>query len=279
MTIARVFPRKTNATPDDALCFFDAPPLIGLPDIDEVHVSCTFTYDRQRAEDLTYQWEAVGVPVKVGGPAYGDTGGEFTPGMHVKQGYTMTSRGCNNLCWFCMVPKREGSLREIEIKDGYNILDSNLLQCTDKHINAVFDMLSRQKEAPLFTGGLEAKVLKPWHCKRMKEIKTHRAYFAYDTPDDLEPLIQAGKMMLDAGFTRESHVLCCYCLIGYKGDTFEAAEKRLRQAIDAGFVPYAMLYRDEQGKTDVAWRRFQREWIRPEIVNTETKKAWGGEPT
>ena len=278
MKIARVFPRKTKATPNDELSFFEGPPM-GLNSIDEVHISVTFTEDRQKGEYLAYQWESVGVPVKVGGPAYDDRGDEFEPGLYVKSGYVMTSRGCNNHCWFCMVPKREGPIRELEIKDGFNVLDSNLLQCSDAHFTAVCEMLKRQSEYPLLTGGLEAKTLKPWHCKKLREIKTKRAYFAYDTPDDLEPLINAGKIMMEAGFTKESKTLCCYCLIGYKGDTFEKAETRLRQAIKAGFVPYAMLYRDEYGKVDQEWSRFQRHWIRPETVNREIQKEWKIERT
>ena len=118
MKIARVFPRKTAATPDDPLAFFGPQLMLALPEIDEVHVSVTFTYDRPKAEALAYQWEMVGVPVKVGGPAYNDPAGEFTPGLYLKHGYTITSRGCNNHCWFCMASQREGCLRELEIKDA-----------------------------------------------------------------------------------------------------------------------------------------------------------------
>lgn len=269
MRIARVFPRRTNMTPTDYLCFFGPPPMLWLPEIDEVHVSVTFSYDRKHAEALAYQWEAVGVPVRVGGPAYDDPGGEFVPGLYIKPGPVMTSRGCSNSCWFCMVPTREGAIRELPIVDGYNILDSNLLQCSDAHINGVFDMLGRQKERPIFTGGLEARELKAWHCERMREIGTKRAYFAYDTPGDYEPLANAAKLLLDAGFTVDSHALCCYCLIGYKGDTFDSAEKRMTQAIALGYRPYAMLYRDERGETDKEWRRFQSAWLRPEWVNAK----------
>lgn len=274
MKIARVFPRRTNATPDDPLVFFSTPPL-DLPEIDAVHVSVSFSYDRERAEELAYQWGTVGVPVLVGGPAYDDPGGDFEPGLYVRKGLVMTSRGCNNRCWFCKVPKREGGIRELPIRDGWNVLDINLLQCSDHHIEQVFQMLSRQERKPEFTGGLEAKILKPWHCRRMKEIGTKRAYFAYDTPDDLEPLVEAGKMMREAGFTVQSHALACYCLIGYRGDTFERAEKRLFQAVAAGFVPYAMLYRDDQGETDPQWRKFQREWLRPQIVTTKVREVLG----
>lgn len=85
MKIARVFPRKTAATPDDPLAFFGLPPMLALPEIDEVHVSVTFTYDKPKAEALAYQWEIVGVPVKVGGPAYNDPAGEFTPGLYLSR--------------------------------------------------------------------------------------------------------------------------------------------------------------------------------------------------
>lgn len=42
--IARIFPRRTVATPDDALAFTTPPPK-ELPEIDELHVSVAFTYD------------------------------------------------------------------------------------------------------------------------------------------------------------------------------------------------------------------------------------------
>jgi hypothetical protein len=272
MRIARVFPRRTNATPIDEFTFTDTPPLLTLPEIDEVHISVAFTYDLQRAEWLAEQWEVCGVPVKMGGPAFNEPGGEFVPGMYLKPGYVITSRGCPNHCWFCAVPKREGyQLRELPITEGYNVLDDNLLACSHEHIRAVFDMLEKQTERPMFTGGLEARLLKPWHAQRLKEIKTKRLYMAYDTPDDYEPLVAAGKMLLEAGFTKESHTLACYVLIGYRGDTFEKAEKRLNDTIKAGFVPYAMLYRDEEGKTDPEWGRFQRLWARPAIIAAREK--------
>lgn len=53
MTIARVFITKTNMTPDDDLAFVNCPPpLLSLPEIDEVHISVTFTWDLKRAEEL-----------------------------------------------------------------------------------------------------------------------------------------------------------------------------------------------------------------------------------
>lgn len=272
--IARVFPRKTVATPTDQYVFFDAPPLLDekrLADITEVHVSVSFTYDMKKADWLERQWKWLGWHVNVGGPAFNEKGGEFIPGLYLKKGYLITSRGCPNNCWFCAVPKREGGLRELDIKDGYNILDDNFLACSEQHILQVFEMLKRQKNRPEFTGGLESKILKPWHCQLLADVKTKRMYFAYDTPDDYEPLHEAGKLLRQYGFDNKGHELGCYCLIGYPKDTYEQATERLNNTIKAGFMPYAMLYKDKNGNTDKTWRRFQREWCNPTIVGTKMK--------
>ena len=84
--IARVFPRRTNATPDDALVFTTPPPTI-LPDIDEIHISVAFTYDLEKAEQLAESWTKTGLPVKLGGPAFNEPGGNFMPGMYLRNGY------------------------------------------------------------------------------------------------------------------------------------------------------------------------------------------------
>lgn len=153
--IARVFPRITTATPSNNYIFYDVPGMF-LPPITEVHISVVFTYDLQRDEQLAKAWEHI-APVKIGGPALNEPGGEFHPGMYLKHGITITSRGCPNKCWFCSVWKREKGLRELEIKDGYMIFDDNLLACSESHIRAVFAMLKRQKERPIFTGGWRLK--------------------------------------------------------------------------------------------------------------------------
>lgn len=132
MKIARVFPRRTAATPTDDLAFVNCPPpILIMPEVDEVHVSVTFTWDIPRAEQLAREWEMVGSPVRMGGPAFNEPGGDFVPGRYLKPGYIVTSRGCPNRCWFCAVPKREGyALRELPITYGWNILDDNLLACS-----------------------------------------------------------------------------------------------------------------------------------------------------
>jgi len=270
--IIRVFPRRTAATPDDGLVVIGQPPTL-FDYADEVHISVTFSWDLPFAEKLARAWEPV-APVKIGGPATGDTGGEFVPGLYVKQGYIIHSRGCPNSCWFCC--ERETELKLLRVPYGWNDLSSNLLACPDDHIKKVLSSMALSRKlygrSPEFTGGLEAKRLQPWHVEALRAIKPKQMFFAYDTPDDLEPLRVAGRMLIDGGFTTASHALRAYVLCGWPRDSIEAAAARMQQTVDAGFLPMAMLYRDNSGRRDPVWQKWGRQWARPSIAASKAEK-------
>jgi hypothetical protein len=275
-TVIRVFPRKTKATPDDENVRVNCQPGM-FDEADEVHISVAFEWDLKRAEILARQWSVV-APVKIGGPATGEKGEAFISGRYVKKGYVITSRGCPNKCWFCSVWKREGGIRELPITEGWNLLDDNILACSDQHINAVFEMLGRQKKQGHqieFTGGLEAARLKPWHADELFRLKPKQLFFAYDTPDDYEPLLYAGNILRQSGFKLfpQSHRFRCYVLIGYPKDTLCEAEKRLFDTIKAGFMPMAMLWRTQDNSQSYEWRNFQRKWARPAIISSNTTRS------
>ncbi len=261
--IARVFPSRTTATPDDELAFTDGPPFWRVP-CDEVHVSCTFIWQNRRAEFLAKQWETAGYSVKIGGPAYDAPGGEFVPGRYLKPGYVFTSRGCNNSCWFCVVPQREGNIRELQITEGFNVLDSNLLQCSDDHIRKVAFMLGRQKERPEFTGGLDARAMKPWHAEMLFHLRPKSLYLAYDNHIDWKPVKRAWRQLQEAGFKASSHTVSCYVLVGYLSDTIGKALERVERVKAAGMVPFSMYYRGPGDEPKPAnWATFQAKWSNP----------------
>jgi hypothetical protein len=273
----RVFTCRTNATPIDENVRIGYPGLFDYAD--KINISVAFTWDLKYAEKLANEWKQI-APVEIGGPATGQRGENFEPGLYVKRGYVITSRGCPNRCWFCSVWKREGDIRELPITEGWNVLDDNLLACSYEHINKVFDMLSKQKNPIEFTGGMEAAILKSWHAKRLYELKPKQIFFAYDTENDREPLYEAGKLLHFVGFSDKTHILRTYVLIGYpedrehnrKADTFENAEARLIDCVKAGFMPMAMLYRDHDGNTEKKWKQFQRTWANPTIIASKMKE-------
>lgn len=273
--LIRVFPRKTAATPTDDLSRVNCGPML-WDEADEVHVSVAFREDIPRAEWLAEQWRHV-APVKVGGPAFDDRGGEFVPGRYIKPGYVITSRGCPNRCWFCDAWKREGNeVRELPITEGYNLLDNNILACSDAHQEAIFAMLAQQKHRPMFTGGLEAARFTEHHAAVLLRLKPETFFFAYDTPDDWDPLVEAARVCRHAGLIGPNmrHTCRAYVLIGYRGDTMEKAAERLEAVCRLHIMPEAMLYDlDNHRKARDGWAAFQREWNRAAIVGKKMREV------
>lgn len=265
MRLARVFPRRTKATPIDDDAFYGPPSL--WSEYDAVHVSVAFSWDLPHAEWLARQWEHV-APVTIGGPGIGMRGEEFEPGRYLRDGYTITSRGCPRRCWFCSVPRRDGVLRELPIRDGHNVLDDNILATTRPHFEAVCRMLARQSNRAEFTGGLDYRLLTDWHVNELAKLTPRPAcWFAYDPGDEFGGLHDAACRMLAAGWTRNSHRLRCYVLIGYPGDTMGKANTRLLDVCSVGYTPMAMLYRDDSGTVPDDWHEFQRSWARPALIH------------
>jgi len=258
--VIRVFPRHTNFIPDDELAFVGLPPLFRPQEQMPVRISCTFTWDKPIVERLKQEWSMYYEDVDVGGPAYNDEGGEFTPGLFMRKGVTITSRGCNKKCKWCFVPKREGGLRELSIKDGWIVQDNNLLQCSDKHIREVFDMLKRQPKPIEFKGGFDATIFKEWHRYLLDELRLKTVWFACDTPSSIKPLERVSRILDGISMNKRF----CFVLIAFDNETLLQAEKRLETVYNLGFLPFAQLYQTEQKRLySKAWKQLARKWSRP----------------
>jgi hypothetical protein len=128
-------------------------------------------------------------------------------------------------------------------------------------------MLNRQKRGIVqFTGGLEAERLRSWHVELLKELRPKQMFFAFDIPDDLPALEEAARLFRLAEYGTRNNMRC-YVLIGYPGDSFQAAEYRLQTIMRMGFCPMTMLFRNERGDIPaLEWRRFPRMWARPAMM-------------
>lgn len=273
--ILRVFVRRTSYTPFDELAVVGEPGLFAPKDIDEVHVSCLFSWDREVASRLRAIWDdwsqdwAASAPVKLGGPGLpSGRVGDFVPGRYIRKGVTFSTRGCNFRCPWCMVDEIEGPFRLLgQVAPGNVIQDNNLLLASRPHLRKVFRMLKFQKGIR-FSGGLDSRLLKPWHVEELRGLSIKELWFACDEERQVKPLTKAAQLLKD--FPRNKKR--CYMLAGFGKDTIEEAEERVKLAWDLGFIPFAQLYQPAESKSySKAWKDWQRSRCRPAIM----AKEWG----
>lgn len=257
--LIRVFPRRTKWTPDDELVFVGDPPFFRPSEEMPVYVSVTFIWDIPEGQRLQKAWAQYYSNVQIGGPAFGDPGGEFEPGRFIKPGVTITSRGCPHYCSWCHVHNREGQIRELSIKEGYIVQDNNLLACSREHIKAVFEMLRKQKKGIYFKGGLDIRLLKPWHIDLLKSIKIKELWIACDNQGFL-PLLENACYLLSDFPQRKKR---CYVMIGWC-EPIDIAESRLERVYELGFLPFSQLYQSDDRKSySSEWLKLNRKWSRP----------------
>lgn len=270
--IIRVFPRPNSFTPIDDYAFYGPPPMPAfIPEHNEVHISCVFSWDKAECGDLAYQWEGqTNKPVKLGGPAYGFPVEGFTQGMYLKPNIIFTTRGCNNNCPWCIVPRLEGKLKELPICQGNIVQDNNFLQASRTHKNKVFDMLRTQKGI-CFKGGLQTDLIDSHFVDNITSLRISELWLACDTDAILPWFKKACEVLKKAGFSREK--IKCYVLIG---DDMDKNEARLREIYHSGAMPFAQLYRDfTDMKTAYSgdWNKFARAWQRPAAIRAHMERG------
>ena len=260
--IARVFARRTSLSPRDDLAFYGGPPL-GLTGINRVLVSAAFSWDQGRAKFLARQWDTVCQDVRIGGPGFGNVGGEFTPGLFLQYGVTITSRGCPRRCPWCVVPQRDGRVRTLKINAGWIVQDDNLLACPRPHIEAVLEMLASQPDPIDFAGGLDARLLDQWFCDRLAKLRVFQAFVAYDQASEREPVLRSIPMLQSAGLAQRA--IRVYMLCGFGDDTPSRADDRAAEIFAAGAVPFAQWYQDGDRFRPAPddWQTVIRKWSRP----------------
>lgn len=263
--IARVFPTKTSMCPNDKDAYFGEPELF-MPKYTEIHISCTFTWDRAKAKRLVSVWKPYG-KVKLGGVAInGESDQPFKEGIYLRRGITITSRGCPNKCSFCIIRSRISEFDNFP--EGNIVQDNNILACSTHHLRLVFLMLKNQRSIE-FKGGLEPKRITPKIAEDLRGLSIRTLWLACDHPNAIKGTKRAIQILNKAGFTR-SHIYC-YVLIGKDR---QEEENRLKEVLFNGAMPFAQLYRNKYDSVLYSheWQQFQREWSRPAIIRSKLKE-------
>lgn len=183
------------------------------------------------------------------------------------------TRGCPNKCPWCVVPKKEGSIKpyrtwqEIVRPDTMilTLLDNNILAC-DYGIDQI-KQLGKTKYKVDFNQGLDARLVTPEIGRLLGKIHWQKYIrFACDTKSQMAWVEQAHKYCLEGGVAKSNFF--CYALVKEVDDALERVEF-LRSL---NICPFAQPYRDFENNIEPTeeQRHFAR-WVNHKAVFNTVK--------
>ena len=165
-----------------------------------------------------------------------------------KEAYGFLTRGCVNKCSFCIVPRKEGNVREhadiTEFLGGRKsaiLMDNNVLSSA-WGIQQLEKIISMKIKVD-FNQGIDCRIIAKDKniAKLLSRVHWIRQLrMAYDNSAITEEVTTAIAYLKEAGIP--AHRLFFYMLV--KNGEIEDAEKRALYLDSLGCTPFAMPYRD-----------------------------------
>ncbi len=165
--------------------------------------------------------------------------------FHVDFSLGFTTRGCENACWFCIVPRMEGAIRpasditEFHHPDHKRIvlLDNNILALPSR-FKATAEYIVEHNLTVNITQGIDIRRVNEENAQLLYEMRHEgRLHFALDSSATREIADKNIQILLDAGIKK--HDLICYCL-GVPGK-FDDCKARVDHVADLGIDPFVMI--------------------------------------
>ena len=160
------------------------------------------------------------------------------------------TRGCIRKCSFCVVPRKEGNIRQVaEVEDFWRgqdrlmLLDNNLTAMPDVFIETCRSLADHRIETD-FSQGLDIRLIDDEKAQALSRVRLwKRVHFAWDNMRD-ESAVRQGIEIL----TRYMHSdkLMFYVLVGFD-TTFDEDMHRVNTLIGYGTNPFVMVYRAQDG--------------------------------
>jgi len=229
------------------------------PDETTCYGSVIFSKNRRQAEfwSLAYpriQMGGSGWDLKVRLPRFIEVLKPDYELYGIDYGLGFLSRGCIRKCPFCIVPEKEGRLRQVaDIDDLLNplsnflvLLDNNLLAL--HNILAILSEIADRRLVVNFTQGLDIRLVTPMIASALAKVNysdftrhNRTLHFAFDDIKLEKSVRQGIEILLEAGIPA-AH-LCFYILAGFGDQTTEDVLYRCNVLREYGVRPYIMRYR------------------------------------
>lgn len=227
---------------------------------DIVYISCIFTKNRAKALGIASFYRSLGSKVLIGGSGINLTTVLPAEIENICPDYDLynldyslgfSSRGCIRNCEFCIVPRKEGYIREVEMNwikhNEIMLLYNNFLASPKAEEKLKFFIKKKYKVC--FTQGLDIRLLTPTFAKLLSKVNSRsskwrerRYYFAFDYPE-LEPLILE-KIELLSSVGISPSLLAFYVLVGFN-TTFDQDKRRVEVLHKQGCIAFVMKYHNK----------------------------------
>jgi len=156
------------------------------------------------------------------------------------------SRGCNNRCVFCAVPRLEGkihsskrSIKPLIWSEHTKIIffDNNIL--ASKYWRNIFDEVIELGKFVDFNQGLDSRLLHEEAARKISKMKTGRVRLAYDQASQKRFVKRAIELLYENGVSkRDILVYVLYNFVESPDDFFQ----RICDVLDWGAVCYPMRF-------------------------------------
>jgi hypothetical protein len=231
---------------------------------ERVYVSLIFESSKPFAEDV----RRIYPNVIIGGTGWdkavtleqhgisSDTRPDYSHWPRFRQSIGFTQRGCRLRCSFCVVPQKEGAVREVStVRDIWRgepwprevlLLDNDFFG--QPNWQARVNEIREDGFKVSFNQGINARFLDDETAAAIASVqyrddamKVKRIYTAWDSLKDEERLFAGLEKLVKYGVPRSA--IMVYMLIGFwPGETAHARNYRRQRLRDFGAMPYPMPY-------------------------------------
>jgi len=219
------------------------------------HISCVFPKNKNHAERIADMFEPA---VNLGGsginintqlppeiehlcPDY-----DLYPGLDYSLGFT--SRGCIRHCEFCIVPEKEGYIKEhsplIEFvkHKKVRLLDNNFF-ASPKSKEKLIEMIDRKLIVD-FNQGLDIRLMTPEFAELLVKLNPPFLRFSWDNSNDEYSFNLGINYLKLAGFPICRKRVRCYVLAGFNS-SFNDALSRCEQLHNMDIATFVQVYKGD----------------------------------